>query len=149
MNLSSKCYYGLRALLDLAVNVGRPTVKISEIAARRRIPPRFLEMILAQLKQGGFVESRRGADGGYRLARAPDKIAVGEVIRFIDGPNDVVDCVGQGRDKPCGSECDCAFFNLWKRTRDAISGVLDTTTLANLIEQDRSRDARASADWSI
>lgn len=149
MHISSKCYYGLRALFDLAVNFGRPTVKIAEIASRQRIPPRFLEMILAQLKQGGFVESRRGADGGYRLAKPAADITVGDIVRFIDGPLAPVDCVSQSRPKPCTFDGECNFFGLWKRAREALSSVLDGTTLANLVEQNRERDSRTAANWSI
>lgn len=149
MHISSKCYYGLRALYDLALNHDRPTVKIAEIAQRQRIPPRFLEMILAQLKQGGFVESRRGADGGYRLAKPAAEVTVGDVVRFIDGPLAPVDCVSQSRPKPCTFEGECAFFSLWKRAREALSGVLDGTTLADLVEENRDRESRNAVNWSI
>jgi Rrf2 family protein len=149
MHISSKCYYGLRAVYDLAVHFDRPTVKIAEVAARQHIPPRFLEMILAQLKQGGFVESRRGADGGYRLAKQPSAITVGDVIRFIDGPIAPVDCVSQSRPKPCTFDRECSFFSFWKRAREALAGVLDGTSLADLVEENKKREAQVPADWTI
>jgi Rrf2 family protein len=149
MHISSKCYYGLRALYDLAVHADRKIVKIGEIAARRQIPPRFLEMILNQLKQGGFVESRRGADGGYRLARPADKITVGDIVRFIDGPLAPVDCVSQSQPKPCEFEGECGFFNLWTRAREALSSVLDGTTFADLVAENRERESKLAANWSI
>jgi Rrf2 family protein len=88
LNISGKGDYVLRAMFDLASQpVGQP-VKIAEIARRQAIPQKFLELILAGLKQGGFVESRRGADGGYLLARQPEFLTVGEVLRFVEGRGD-------------------------------------------------------------
>src|SRR3977135_2172727 len=88
MNISVKAEYALEAIFDLAAQTQSEPVKIADIARRQQIPQKFLELILASLKQGGFVESRRGAEGGYRLARAPNQISVGEVYRFFEGgPN--------------------------------------------------------------
>src|ERR1017187_8917272 len=90
MNISVKGEYALQAIFDLASSARAETqpivpVKIADIARRQGIPQKFLELILASLKQGGFVESRRGAGGGYQLARLPETITVGEVLRFVDG----------------------------------------------------------------
>src|ERR1041384_3166876 len=86
MNISVKGEYALQAIFDLASQPAGEPVKIAGIARRQKIPQKFLELILAGLKQGGFVESRRGAEGGYLLARPADQITVGEVIRFVEGP---------------------------------------------------------------
>ncbi|MBV8382886.1 MAG: Rrf2 family transcriptional regulator, partial [Planctomycetaceae bacterium] len=93
MSISSKCYYAIRAIYALAEHGGPEPLKISEIAERELIPIRFLEVILGQLKGGGFVHSRRGAEGGYRLARPADQLTVGEIMRYVDGPIAPVDCV--------------------------------------------------------
>src|SRR5215831_20608960 len=93
MNISVKGEYALQAIFDLALNATRDPVRIADIASRQNIPQKFLELILASLKQGGFVESRRGAEGGYLLARPADSIAVGEVLRFVEGPQ-------QGKHRP-------------------------------------------------
>ena len=85
MHISVKGEYALHAIFDLALQRTREPVKIADIAKRQKIPQKFLELILAGLKQGGFVESRRGAEGGYLLARPADAITVGEVLRFIEG----------------------------------------------------------------
>jgi Rrf2 family protein len=85
MNISVKGEYALQAIFDLAANAGPDPVKIAEIARRQNIPQKFLELILASLKQGGFVESRRGAEGGYLLARRAEAISVGDVLRFVEG----------------------------------------------------------------
>src|SRR5215467_6172799 len=84
MNSSVKGEYALQAIFDLASQRPGEPVKIADIARRQRIPQKFLELILASLKQAGFVESRRGAEGGYRLARAPENITVGQVLQFIE-----------------------------------------------------------------
>src|ERR1700760_1718352 len=88
MNISVKGEYALQAIFDLAANSRSQPVKIADIARRQQIPQKFLELILASLKQGGFVESRRGAEGGYLLSRRADSITVGEVIRFVEGRNE-------------------------------------------------------------
>src|ERR1700683_164828 len=83
MIISVKSEYALLALFDLAMQPAGESVKIAEIARRQKIPQKFLELILASLKQGGFAESRRGAEGGYRLARPAEEITVGQVVRFV------------------------------------------------------------------
>ena len=89
---------------------GPEPMKIAEIAEREQIPIRFLEVILNQLKGGGFVQSRRGAEGGYRLARPADQLTVGEIMRYVDGPIAPVDCVSQSRPKVCEFPGGCHFF---------------------------------------
>src|SRR5215467_9792348 len=85
MNISVKGEYALHALFDLAVQKPGEAIRIADIARRQKIPQKFLELILAGLKQGGFVESRRGAEGGYLLARPAEAITVGEVLRYVEG----------------------------------------------------------------
>src|ERR1017187_1615727 len=86
MNTSVKGEYALQAIFDLTTQRPGEPVRIADIARRQSIPQKFLELILAGLKQGGFVESRRGAEGGYLLARRSEAITVGEVLRFVEGP---------------------------------------------------------------
>ena len=88
MRISVKGEYALQALFDLTCRPEGAPTKIAEISKRQKIPQKFLELILAGLKQGGFVESRRGAEGGYLLARPADTITVGEVLRYIEGVAD-------------------------------------------------------------
>ena len=149
MNVSSKCYYALRGLYALAVHTGSGPMKIGDIAEQERIPVRFLEAILNQLKGGGFVRSWRGAEGGYRLARPADRITIGEVVRFVDGPLAPVDCVSQSRPGECQFHGECPFFGLWGRVRQAISDVVDRTTLADLARERREAVPSYVADWTI
>ena len=149
MSVSSKCYYALRAIYALAEHPGPEPLKIADIAERQLIPIRFLEVILTQLKGGGFVQSRRGAEGGYRLARPDDQLTVGEIMRYIDGPSAPVDCVSQSRPKVCEFPGGCNFFPFWGRVRQAISDVVDKTTFADLIRENRDRANRYIGDWII
>src|SRR5215471_14985056 len=123
MNVSVKGEYALHAIFDLASQPGGEPVKIAEIARRQKIPQKFLELILASLKQGGFVESRRGAEGGYRLARPADQITIGEVLKFVEDG------------KKAKRTAPDAFTDLWKRVDGAISSIVDRTTFAELVRR--------------
>jgi Rrf2 family protein len=149
MSVSSKCYYAIRAIYALAEHPGPEPLKIAEIAERERIPVRFLEVILGQLKGGGFVQSRRGAEGGYRLVRPADALTVGEIMRYVDGPIAPVDCVSRSRPRECEFHGECHFFGFWGRMRQAISDVVDRTTFADLIRENRQRDREYVGDWII
>lgn len=149
MSVSSKCYYAIRAVYALSEHDRPEPMKIAEIAEREKIPIRFLEVILGQLKGGGFVQSRRGAEGGYRLSRPAEQITVGEIMRYVDGPIAPVDCVSQSRPKECEFHGDCPFFGFWGRVRQAISDVVDRTSFADLIREDRERRRGYVADWTI
>jgi Rrf2 family protein len=141
MNISVKGEYALQAIFDLACQRFGEPVKIAEIARRQRIPQKFLELILAGLKQGGFVESRRGADGGYLLARAPDSITVGEVLRFVEGPRG-----GKARSK---KKSDSPFADMWSSVDEAVSGVVDHTTFAELARTWHDRQKQYVPNWDI
>ena len=144
MLISQKCQYGLRALFELARRDGSDPVSVAEIARVQAIPPRFLEIILGQLKQAGYVVSRRGPQGGYLLARDPSEITVGDVIRTIQGEIGPVHCQVESSGWDCPLSGDCVFFPMWERARTALSGVFDDTTFADLVREDRKRAAAAS-----
>jgi len=145
MHVSQKCQYALRAIFELSRRPRQDPVRTSEIAKSQAIPPRFLELILGELKQGGFVESRRGARGGYLLPRQPDRVTVGEVIRFVDGPVAPVQCITETERADCPLYGGCAFIGLWSQVRDAVNHVFDNTTFQDLIDEDLS----AVANYSI
>ena len=149
MSVSSKCYYAIRAVYALAEHPGPEPLKIAEIAQRELIPIRFLEVILSQLKGGGFVQSRRGAEGGYRLARPADGLTVGEIMRYVDGPIAPVDCVSQSRQTECAFHGECHFFGFWGRVRQAISDVVDRTTFADLHRAWTEKRSRFVPNWDI
>ena len=149
MTVSAKCYYGLRAIYALAERGGATPMKASEIANRQHLPIKFLEAILSQLKGGGYVISRRGAEGGYILARPADRLNIGEIIRFIDGPIAPMDCVNVSKPKDCEYPGQCPFFEFWGRVRRAIDDVVDQTTFADLITENSGHDSAYVANWSI
>jgi Rrf2 family protein len=149
MSVSSKCYYALRAIYCLAEHDSTEPLKIAEIAEREQIPIRFLEVILNQLKGGGFVRSKRGAEGGYFLARSAEDLTIGAVMRFVDGPIAPVDCVSQSRHKECEFHGECHFFGFWGRVRQSMSDVVDKTTFADLVRESLKRSKGYVGEWTI
>ncbi|NLX22464.1 MAG: Rrf2 family transcriptional regulator [Phycisphaerae bacterium] len=136
--ISQKCQYALRAVFELARQAGQGPVKIGRIAEAQAIPVRFLEAILNQLKQGGFVNSRRGQEGGYFLVHDAGKLTVGQVIRFFEGPIGPVGCT-DGKNKPrCPLWGSCVFLGMWERVGQAIAEVYDGTTFTDLLEQEKA-----------
>lgn len=137
MRISSRCEYGLRAMVFLAARgQGRP-VPLSEIAAGEGIPAPFLERILARLRESGLVKATRGASGGYQLAREPGGIAVGDVVTALEGPLSLVGCVPD--DAACERADSCASRLVWRRLDSAITGALSAITLEDLTGEAVSR----------
>jgi Rrf2 family protein len=132
MNVSTKSEYGLRALIYLASHDDRGAVPAREIAAEWNVPVKYLEQILKTLKEGEIVESQVGVGGGYRLSRPASLITAGEVIRILDGRIAPMGCVSSSDYVPCEFEPSCGLRTLWARTRAAMLGVLDQTTIADL-----------------
>ena len=141
LNISVKGEYALQAILDLTLQETTSPVKIASIAKRQNIPQKFLELILAGLKQGGFVESRRGAEGGYMLAREPDQITVGEVLRFVEGSRS-----GKAVARKRG---DTAFSDMWQSIDKAVSDILDTTTFSVLAREWKEKQSAYIPNWDI
>ena len=149
MNISVKGDYALKAIFDLAYQGGSKPVKIADIAARQKIPQKFLELILAQLKQGGFVESRRGAEGGYLLARPADTIMVGEVLRFVEGPLSPVERTRRASLRGSRRSAESPFNEMWQQVDHAISEVIDRTSFAELTARWAEKQNRFIATWQI
>jgi Rrf2 family protein len=139
MNISSKGHYALQALFDLASRNTAEPVKIASIAQRQNIPQKFLELILSSLKQGGFVESRRGADGGYSLARRPETITVGEVLRYVEG----------SPEKPRGPQHETPFSELWRNVDKSVAGIVDRANFASIIRNWAEKQKTYVHDWDI
>lgn len=138
MKLSKRGEYALRSLISLgiAVEIGRPLLQVSELADNEQLPIKFLEQIMQALKEQGFVVSVRGKFGGYRLAKPAKEIAIGQVIRLIDGPLAPIGCVSQSAYEPCTcpDETHCGLRMLMLDVRNAIAGILDRYTLADVVE---------------
>lgn len=137
MKLTVRGEYALRALIVLGQNHHDGVVKIQFISEQQNIPKRFLEQILADLKAGGFVESRRGIDGGYRLRLPPTEVTLAKVIRHVEGALAPVNCVSENFYQKCScpDERQCALRSVMKELRDAIVGYLDGVTVADLCER--------------
>ncbi len=149
MNISVKGDYALRAIFDLAQHGRSTPVKIGEIASRQKIPQKFLELILAQLKQGGFVQSRRGAEGGYLLARPPDTIMVGEVLRFMEGPLSPGEQSLRASRPGRRLSAETPFTEMWRQVERAVSDVIDRTSFAELVARWTEKQERFVANWEI
>ena len=141
MNISVKGEYALQAIFDLAMQRPGEPIRIADIASRQKIPQKFLELILSGLKQAGFVESRRGAEGGYLLARPAETLTVGEVLRFVEGSHSA-----KGRGKRKG---ETPFSEMWQQVDQAVSGVVDRTTFADLRRGWQEKQSRFILNWEI
>jgi Rrf2 family protein len=146
MKLSTRGRYGTRAVLELALRYGTGPVQVREIAESQEISERYLENILNTLRKSGIVISSRGAGGGYQLSRDPSRITVGEVVRSLEGPLDVVDCTG---DRVCGRESSCVTFHVWNRLKILIEHELDSVTLQDLVKQNRQLNKIKALDYHI
>ncbi|ANM29705.1 hypothetical protein ABI59_09120 [Acidobacteria bacterium Mor1] len=135
MKVSKRGEYGVRALCLLAQRYGEGVVAIGEIARLESIPPKFLESILLELKRGGFVRSRRGVDGGYELARDPAEILLGEVARVLDGPLAPMASAAELRELMDRNPRQAGFYGVLMDVRDAVSAILDRTTLADVVRR--------------
>lgn len=137
--LSSKAKYAVRAALRLADHqASGDWIQTGDIASEEKIPRKFLEQILVQLRDHGFAESRRGAQGGYRLARPAAEISVADVLRAVDGPLALTPCASRTRFRPCQDCIDiesCRIRHLMQQARDAVAAVLENCSLAQLVAQ--------------
>ncbi|MFD0726525.1 RrF2 family transcriptional regulator [Lysobacter brunescens] len=136
--LTMKAKYALRTMTALARS-GDARVQARQLAERCRVPAKFLETILVELREAGFVQSRRGQHGGHALARAAEEIRIGDVIRAIDGPLAPVRCASVTAYEPCRDCPDpdaCALRALMRETRDALSRVLDGRSLREFADAD-------------
>ncbi|MBO8125841.1 MAG: Rrf2 family transcriptional regulator [Firmicutes bacterium] len=139
MRLSTKGRYGLKAMVDLALHYQGEVTPLGEIAERQGISGAYLEQLMSSLRKSGLVHSVRGAQGGYKLTRPPEEITVGEVLRSLEGPLAPVECVDE-TGAGCSRMDDCYTVVVWERLRDAINGVLDSTSLADLLDQAHQKE---------
>jgi Rrf2 family protein len=149
MKISKRCQYALRAVFELALREPDQPVKIHEIAGAQNIPPRFLEVILNQLRHAGFVESQRGSEGGYMLVKPAENITVGDVLRYIQGPISIASKEERRANKGEYFYGDYSFEKLWTNVKSAICQVFDNTTFAELIENEKASKTESVTNYSI
>lgn len=133
MKISTKGRYALRLMLDLALNNTGEPVRIKDIAARQEISDKYLEQIISTLNKAGYVKSIRGPQGGYRLAKEPEKYTVGMILRLTEGSLAPVSCLEEDVNT-CERQETCVTLRLWQMLNIAISDVVDKVTLADLVE---------------
>lgn len=150
MKISYKCDYALKTLLELALHYNKGVLSINGLAKCGDIPVKFLEQVLLILKKGGFVESKRGISGGYLLAKPPEDITIGEVIRFVEGPVEPIACINKNLYDNCKDFRFCVFRDIWDQVYTATSLVIDTITFAELVRRAGSKkSAEDNCAYSI
>ncbi len=135
MMISTKGRYGLRLILDIAKESNGKPIPIKEVARRQSISDKYLEQIISQFSKAGLVKSIRGAQGGYILTRPANEITAGEVLRAAEGSIAPVECCEIG----CEHSDGCITYGLYKRIKDAVDGVVDSTTIADMLYDGASR----------
>ena len=137
MKLTTKGRYGLRAVIDLARYAKNEPVSLSDVAERQGISISYLEQLMAKLKKAGIVQSTRGAQGGYSLAKHPEEISVGEILRALEGSLSPVDCSavdGEGETE-CSASNFCVTKYVWKRINDSINDTVNNIFLSELLAE--------------
>ncbi|MCD8355958.1 MAG: Rrf2 family transcriptional regulator [Clostridia bacterium] len=137
MRVSTKGRYALRLMLDLAIHDTGENIALKTIAKRQNISGKYLEQIIGILAKSGFVKSVRGSSGGYRLARSPEEYTVGDILRLTEGSLAPVACVEEGVEN-CAKADSCVTMTVWRELNDAINGVVDHITLADLVERSQA-----------
>lgn len=138
MKISTKGRYAVRVMLDLAFHNTGECIKVKEIAARQGISEKYLEQIIAILNKAGYVNSVRGAQGGYRLSKNPEDYTVGMILRLTEGSMAPVACLEEGAEE-C-ERCDtCETLEVWEELFAAVNQVIDGVTIADLLERRQKR----------
>jgi Rrf2 family protein len=148
--ISKRTQYGLKAMLSLGRRFGGGPVLISTLSKEESIPIKFLELILLDLKGHDLLISKKGPRGGYQLSRPPSTVTLGSLIRILEGPLAPLPCASETAFRPC-EECEdvesCGTRIIMRQVRDATSGVLDRTTLADLLRQvDAARSSKSRSE---
>lgn len=133
MKISTRGRYALRLMLDLALCPAETPVCLRDIARRQEISEKYLEQIISILNKAGFVQSIRGAQGGYLLKKKPSEYTVGEILRLTEGDLSLVDCVGE-ETGGCGRKPECVTARIWERISEAVNQVVDGITLADMVK---------------
>ena len=135
MKLSTKGRYGLRAMIDVAVFSGKEAISLNSIAERQHISEGYLEQLMAKLKKAGIVTSTRGAMGGYQLAREPEEISVGDILRALEGSLKAVECAGLDAQESCQESEFCVTKYVWKRMNESITRTVDEMKLSDQVAE--------------
>ena len=152
MKFSAKTEYGILAVLELALHYGEATIQAKSISKNQKIPLRFLEQVLGNLRKAGIVDSIRGAQGGYALSRAPAEITMGDIVKAIEGPMVSATCVLEGESGYCNHQIEygvCDLKPIWENVRAAISETLDSITVEALCQRRKAREQQKTFMYHI
>ena len=139
MKLSTKGRYGLKAMFQLAIYHGQGPIPLKQIAEEQSLSESYLEQLFSTLRKDGLLDSVRGAQGGYLLSKAPNKITVGNILRSLEGDLSPSDCVGG---EECEKEYNCVNKTVWEKIKNSIDAVVDSITLQDMIDDENKLDKK-------
>ena len=147
MKISTKIRYGARAMVELAIHYGEGPIELKEIANKENISPKYLEQVINPLRAGGLVKAVRGSKGGYSLAKPPSEICLYDVIETLEGPLNLLECLGDS--KVCPKVPSCVTRDIWKEVSDAISKIFYSVTLEDMVNRKREKEGNHSPMYQI
>ena len=139
MKFSTRSRYGVRAMFELAIHDIDNPMSLKTIAKNQNLSEHYLEQLMSALRKGGLINSTRGAQGGYVLAKAPKEIRISDIVQILEGPIVPVGCVSQDSDSICDNIENCVTYPIWKKVQEKVIEVLDSITLASLIENENEK----------
>ena len=142
MKFSTRGRYGVQIMVDLAQHATEGPISLKSIADRQKLSEHYLEQLVPELRKAGMVKSIRGAQGGYILAKKPEDIYIGDVIRILEGPIAPVDCTNESDGDCCEKTNFCVTREVWVKVRDSINDVVDSISLADLLKTDDNEDCK-------
>jgi len=147
MKLSTKIRYGTRAMLELAVHYGKGPVELKEIAKRENISLKYLEQVVIPLRTGGLVKAIRGSKGGYSLAKPPSEISLNDVVEILEGPLNLIDCLGNPA--ACQRTASCVTRDIWQEVSEGINRIFRSVTLEDMVKRKREKEGRVPPMYQI
>ncbi len=147
MKLSTRAQYGTRALLDITLHRGEGPVLLKDIAQRQQISLLYLAHLITPLVAAGIIRSTRGARGGVWLAKPPEEVRLSEVVQLLEGSTALVECVNDAN--TCSRSDLCVTRDIWGELQQAIDGILEATTLQDLVERQKRKDRPEEAMYYI
>ena len=148
MKISYKCDYALKVILFMSENRNE-LAHLEELSKTQDIPRKFLELILLELKKGGFVDSKKGPNGGYFLLKDPKDISLGDVVKFIEGSVYPISCVDPSMPKSCAETRKCVFAPVWKKIGDCISSIIDGVNFKDLAVESAVKRKEENLNYCI
>lgn len=149
MKISYKGDYAMKIVLDLSMYYPDNLVSILDLSKRQDIPKKFLEQILLDLKKGGFLKSKKGPKGGYSLAKAPEEITLGDIVRYIEGSVYPISCIEPKYPTECKDKACCVFAPIWVDVGDAITNIIDNINFKDLLKKYKAMKGKFVLDFQI